>query len=48
MTTALHSRQDIQKFITSFYQKLLADKPLGPIFTEVVETDLEEHLSMIG
>lgn len=47
MITDFHTRQDIQKFISLFYQKLLADKTLSPIFTEVAKIDLEEHLPIL-
>ena len=48
MKPDLHTRQDIECFMSTFYEKLLADKTLGPIFTEVAKINLEEHLPILA
>lgn len=48
MEKDLTTRVDIEKFLTLFYQKLLADKTLGPIFIDVAKIDLEEHLPILA
>jgi hemoglobin len=43
----LDSRQNIESFVNCFYQKILADSRLAPIFLEVAEVDLSVHLPHI-
>lgn len=43
----LDSRQNIEAFVDSFYQKMLADPQLAPIFVDVAQIDLREHLPHI-
>ena len=43
----LDSRQHIERFIDSFYQRLLADERLAPIFLDVADIDLTVHLPHI-
>jgi len=43
----LDSRQHIERFIDSFYQRLLADERLAPIFLDVAVIDLAVHLPHI-
>ncbi|QIB66946.1 group III truncated hemoglobin [Kineobactrum salinum] len=43
----LDSRAHIESFVDRFYQRLLADPQLGPIFTEVAAVDLAVHLPRI-
>ena len=41
------TRQDIEKLIKAFYEKMLDDMILGFIFTEIAKVDLEKHLPVI-
>jgi hemoglobin len=43
----LNSRKNIESFVNCFYQKILADSRLAPIFLEVAEVDLSVHLPHI-
>ncbi|MBP6725216.1 MAG: group III truncated hemoglobin [Halioglobus sp.] len=43
----LDSRQHIERFIDSFYQRLLADERLAPIFLDVAAIDIAVHLPHI-
>lgn len=43
----LDSRQNIEKFVDQFYQKMLSDPKLAPIFVDVAEIDLAIHLPHI-
>jgi len=43
----LDSRQNIELFVDSFYQKLLDDEHLAPIFIDVAEIELAVHLPHI-
>jgi hemoglobin len=43
----LDSRENIQGFVDCFYQRLLADDQLAPIFVDVAEIDLAVHLPHI-
>ena len=47
MKPDLDSEAHIETFVTSFYQKLLADTTLAPIFLDVAAVDLEQHLPHI-
>jgi hemoglobin len=43
----LDSRPQVEHFVDLFYQRLLADEQLSPIFLEVARVDLEQHLPHI-
>lgn len=43
----LDSRQHIERFVDSFYQRLLADERLAPIFLDIAAIDLAVHLPHI-
>jgi hemoglobin len=43
----LDSRENIAFFVDRFYQRLLADEQLAPIFVDVAEIDLLVHLPHI-
>jgi hemoglobin len=43
----LDSREHIGMFVDRFYQRLLADDQLAPIFVDVAEIDLDVHLPHI-
>jgi len=51
--TALHSRPDLDSreriafFVDRFYERMLADEQLAPIFVTVAEIDLAVHLPHI-
>lgn len=46
--TDITNRIDIDIILRSFYQKLLLDKRIAYIFTDVAKIDLEKHLPIIG
>ena len=41
------SRNDIEKIMAAFYDKLLKDNTINYIFTDVAQIDLEKHLPHI-
>ena len=43
----IETRADIDLFIRSFYKKIIKDKDIGIIFTEVVPIDWEHHIPLI-
>ena len=43
----LDSRQNIEFFVDRFYEGLLADEQLAPIFVDVAEIDMAVHLPHI-
>lgn len=43
----LASRADIERFVERFYERLLADEQLAPIFIDVAAVDLDVHLPHI-
>lgn len=43
----LDSREHIEFFVDRFYQRMLADEQLAPIFIDVAEIDLAVHLPHI-
>lgn len=47
MKTDIQTTQDIENLMRSFYKKVLIDKEIGYIFTEVAQLDLETHLPHI-
>lgn len=44
MKQDISSRKDIELLVKEFYDKLLVDRVVGYLFTDVVELDLDEHL----
>jgi len=43
----LDSREHIEQFVDYFYERLLADPQLAPIFVDVADIDLDVHLPHI-
>jgi len=43
----LDTRENIASFVDGFYERLLADEELGPIFVDVAQVDLAVHLPHI-
>ncbi|MCK5880343.1 MAG: group III truncated hemoglobin [Sinobacterium sp.] len=43
----LDSKENIEEFVSSFYDKVLADKQLAPIFHDVAGIDIKQHLPRI-
>jgi len=43
----LDSRANVERFVDLFYECLLADEQLAPIFVDVAEVDLSVHLPHI-
>jgi hemoglobin len=43
----LDSPAQIRAFITAFYDRLLADPRIAPVFLEVAEIDIRRHLPLI-
>jgi len=48
MKKDITNREDIDLLMKSFYEKLLADKSISYIFTDVAKIDIHEHLPVIG
>jgi hemoglobin len=44
----VRSRADIDRIISVFYERTLADPIIGFIFTDIAGIDLEHHLPIIG
>ncbi len=47
MKPDIQSRSDILQIIEAFYKRLLADPVMAPVFLEVANIDLEEHLPIL-
>ena len=47
MKSDLDSKQAIKQFVDAFYGEMLKDKQLAPIFLDVAEVDLSQHLPLI-
>lgn len=43
----LDCREQIEQFVELFYQRILADEQLAPIFLDVAAVDLDKHLPHI-
>lgn len=43
----ISSRKDIELFIRSFYEKVIADETIGIVFTEIVKMDWDHHIPLI-
>ena len=48
MKKDITQREDIDLLMRVFYDKLLADKSISYIFTDVAKIDIHEHLPVIG
>lgn len=44
----LDTSEHIERMVTLFYRRVLADPLLAPVFTEVARIDLDEHLPLIA
>jgi hemoglobin len=44
MLDDLKNREDIELLINTFYEKIVADELLGPIFNEIAKVDWSHHL----
>lgn len=44
MLADIRDRADIARLVDAFYARAFADPLIGPIFTEVAQLDLEQHL----
>lgn len=47
MKEDIRSRQDIEKLVIHFYEKVKPDEVIGYIFTRVVNIDWEHHIPVI-
>ena len=47
MKNDINSRGDVERLVTKFYEKVIADPLIGPIFTEVVQVNWEKHLPVM-
>lgn len=47
MMKDIQNQDDLLQLVTLFYEKLLADKSISYIFTDVVKIKLEEHLPIL-
>lgn len=45
MKQDIETRNDIMKFVDSFYSKILNDKDIGFIFNDVAQLNMNEHMS---
>jgi hemoglobin len=41
----IQTQEDLYLLVDEFYKKLLADKAISYIFTDIVKIKLEEHLA---
>lgn len=44
----IETRQDIERIIKKFYERLFADDRIAYLFTEVAQTNLETHLPKLS
>lgn len=47
MKTDIKNQEDIKLLVDSFYQKAVADKDLGHIFTDIANVNWEHHLPIM-
>lgn len=47
MKKDISDREDLLKLLTLFYDKLLADKSISYLFTDVAKIDLHHHLDIL-
>lgn len=45
--TDIRNREDLYLLMKTFYEKLLADKSIGYLFTDVAKIDLDHHLPIL-
>ena len=43
----IETAADCERIVRAFYGKAMADEQIGPLFTDVAELDLEEHVPKI-
>lgn len=43
MKEDINTREDLDRLMREFYEKLLVDDVVGYLFTDVIDLDLEEH-----
>lgn len=43
----LDNRENIRRFVEAFYERLLQDEVLAPIFVDVAEIDIRDHFPRI-
>lgn len=43
----IENREDIEVFVTHFYERVIEDETIGKIFTDVVSMDWETHIPLI-
>jgi hemoglobin len=43
----IQTQEDLYLLVGEFYKKLLSDKSIGYIFTDIVKTKIEEHLPIL-
>jgi hemoglobin len=48
MKNDIATREEIESFLRTFYQKAFADEFIGRFFTEVVPLDLQTHIPVIA
>jgi len=47
MKKDISNRDDLLKLLTLFYNKLLADKSISYLFTDIAKIDLSHHLDIL-
>lgn len=47
MKKDIENRDDLLKLVTVFYEKLLADKTISYLFTDIAKIDLPHHLDIL-
>ena len=48
MKSDIRNREDIDRLMVLFYERVMTDEQIGYIFTEVAKLDLDKHLPVIG
>ncbi len=43
----IQAREDIELLVKTFYEKVIADPVIGPIFTEVIKVNWKKHLPVM-
>ena len=43
----IQTREDIELLVKTFYEKVIADPVIGPIFTEVIKVNWKKHLPVM-
>jgi hemoglobin len=47
MVKDIETRDDILKLVTKFYEKLLADKSISYLFTDVAKINMDHHIPVL-